>query len=95
MPDTENIGTNGLICSPPMCIPYIFDGKSFRPHVDAAFACDITPTIVPGTRFGLDIDTPADLAALLKQAPDSQTATYLVKAGIAERVEQHSNSQSG
>ena len=33
LPDAEHIGTNGLICSPPLCMPYIFDGKSFKPHV--------------------------------------------------------------
>ena len=26
LPDAENIGTNGMICSPPNAIPFIFDG---------------------------------------------------------------------
>ena len=30
LPDSENVGTNGLICSPPLSVPYIFDGKSFQ-----------------------------------------------------------------
>ena len=51
LPDAENIGTNGLICSPALCMPFIFDGKSFKPHVDAAFERGITPKIVPGTAF--------------------------------------------
>jgi len=82
MPDDEHIGTNGLICSPPLCMPYIFDGKSFKPHVDAAFSQGITPKIVPGTTFALDIDTPDDLLAVCDQEPASQTANYLRKAGI-------------
>jgi 2-phospho-L-lactate guanylyltransferase len=95
MPDDENIGTNGLICSPPLCMPYIFDGKSFKPHVDAAFAKGITPKIVPGTAFALDIDTPDDLLAVCDQEPASQTANYLRKAGITTRLNSLSTSLSG
>lgn len=95
IPDSENIGTNGLICSPPGRIPYVFDGKSFKPHVDAAFAAGITPKVVPGTRFTLDIDVPADLGKLMETAPASQTATYLEREGITARLKGHTNSQSG
>ncbi len=95
LPDSENIGTNGLICSPPLCMPYIFDGKSFKPHVDGAFAAGITPKIVPGTRFALDIDTPDDLRALLDTEPNCQTANYLNRSGITARLKAHLNSQSG
>ena len=95
LPDAENTGTNGLICSPPLCMPYIFDGKSFKPHVDAAFACGITPRIVPGTAFSLDVDLPDDLVAVSRHAPHSQTAIYLDKSGIMARLERLTNSQSG
>ncbi|NKC01630.1 MAG: 2-phospho-L-lactate guanylyltransferase [Pseudomonadales bacterium] len=95
MPDAENVGTNGLICSPPGRIPYVFDGKSFKPHVDAAFASGVTPRIVPGSRFTLDIDLPADLLTLCETAPNSQTATYLERDGITQRLKSHSNSHSG
>lgn len=95
MPDDEHIGTNGLICSPPLCIPYIFDGKSFKPHVDAAFSQGITPKIVPGTTFALDIDTPDDLLAVCDQEPASQTANYLRKAGITTRLNSLVTSLSG
>lgn len=86
VPDDENLGTNCLICSPPNCIEYVFDGRSFKPHVDAAFARGITPTIVPSAGFALDIDTPDDLRTLLAHDPASQTATYLDKSGIARRL---------
>ncbi len=95
MPDDEHIGTNGLICSPPLCMPYIFDGKSFKPHVDAAFSQGITPKIVPGTTFALDIDTPDDLLAVCDQEPASQTANYLRKAGITTRLNSLVTSLSG
>jgi 2-phospho-L-lactate guanylyltransferase len=89
LPDSENVGTNGLICSPPLNVPYIFDGKSFKPHVDAAFAAGITPKIIPGSCFALDIDTPQDLMALYRVQPRSQTAIYLNRSGIADRLNAH------
>ncbi len=95
LPDAENLGTNGLVCSPPLCMPYIFDGKSFKPHVDGAFAAGITPRIVPGTRFSLDVDVPDDLRKVAQLAPDSQTTNYLKKVGILARLDASPNTVSG
>jgi 2-phospho-L-lactate guanylyltransferase len=88
VPDDENLGTNCLICSPPGRIPLLFDGRSFKPHVDAAFAAGLVPRIVPSARFALDIDTPADLRALLAREPASQTGVYLDRSGIIARLTQ-------
>ncbi len=86
LPDVEHLGTNGLICSPPDRIGYVFDGQSFKPHVDAAFAAGVTPRIVPATGFALDVDTPHDIVELLQADPASQTAIYLDRSGIAQRL---------
>ncbi len=86
VPDTERVGTNCLAISPPGAIDFIFDGKSFKPHVDAAFARGITPRIVPSRGFQLDIDTADDLRTLLADGRPTQTGTYLEKSGIAERL---------
>lgn len=86
VPDNDNLGTNCLLCSPPNCIDYLFDGRSFRPHLEAAERRGITPRVAPSTGFALDIDTPQDLRALLERGPASQTATYLSKSGIAARL---------
>jgi 2-phospho-L-lactate guanylyltransferase len=86
LPDDEHIGTNGLICTPPGRIPLVFDGKSFKPHVEAAFAAGVVPKVVPSSRFALDVDTPADLRALLAREPGSQTGVYLHRAGVAARL---------
>jgi 2-phospho-L-lactate guanylyltransferase len=86
LPDAEYIGTNGMICSPPNAIPFIFDGKSFKPHADAVYANGLTPRIVPGSCFALDIDTPSDLETLLEQQPRCQTAIYLNRSGIGSRL---------
>lgn len=86
LPDDEHVGTNGLICTPPGRIPLLFDGRSFKPHVEAAFAAGVVPRIVPSSGFALDIDTPADLRALLAREPASQTGIYMARAGIAARI---------
>ena len=86
LPDRERIGTNGLICSPPDAIELVFDGKSFEPHVRAARKAGITPAIVPDSGFVLDIDQPSDLARLMRLGPTSQTAIFLERSGLAQRL---------
>jgi 2-phospho-L-lactate guanylyltransferase len=95
LPDAEHKGTNGFICSPPLTIPYVFDGKSFKPHADAAFAAGITPRIVPASKFALDVDLPEDLSTVYRQQPNSQTASYLNRSGIAKRLYPTQQSHSG
>lgn len=86
LPDERREGTNGLICSPPGAIALAFDGQSFKPHAERAFRAGLAPRIVPVSSFSLDLDQPRDLAALLRRGPGSQTAIYLQKSGIAERL---------
>ena len=93
IPDSENLGTNCLMLSPPDVIDFIFDGKSFRPHVDAAFKQGLTPRIVPARGFALDIDTEADIRQLLNSGRTTQTGTFLEKSGIAQRLREHDNSE--
>lgn len=86
LPDGKAIGTNGLICTPPDAIPFVFDGKSFKAHAAHAEAADFPPRVVTNSGFALDIDTPDDLAQLLRQAPSGKTAEFLRKCGLAERL---------
>lgn len=86
MPDDERLGTNGLVCTPPDRMPFRFDGRSFRPHLEAAEATGVHPRIVPSPRFALDVDTPDDLRALLQRGPATQTAMFLERRGIAARL---------
>ena len=86
LPDSMRIGTNGLICTPPDAIPFVFDGKSFNAHADHARQAGFGLQVVDGSGLALDIDTPADLAQLLRQGPSSQTGAYLRNSGIAERL---------
>ncbi|GIS19173.1 MAG: hypothetical protein CM15mP120_10890 [Pseudomonadota bacterium] len=95
LPDAEHKGTNGFICAPPLSIPYVFNGQSFKPHADAAFTAGITPRIVPASEFALDVDLPEDLSAVYQQQPGSQTASYLNRSGIARRLYATHQSHSG
>ncbi|HJU18609.1 MAG TPA: 2-phospho-L-lactate guanylyltransferase [Stellaceae bacterium] len=62
-PSHDERGSNAVICSPPLAVPLRFGMDSFFPHLRAAEACGIRPTVrrLPG--LALDIDTPQDLAA--------------------------------
>ena len=84
LPDRKAIGTNGLICTPPDAIPFVFDGKSFKAHAAHAHAAGILPNIVANSGFALDIDTPDDLAQLLRQAQGGETVAYLRRCGLAD-----------
>lgn len=83
LPDREAIGTNGLICAPPNAIPLVFDGRSFKAHAAHARAAGFPPRVVPNSSFALDIDTPDDLAQLLRQGRGGETAEYLRGCGLA------------
>jgi 2-phospho-L-lactate guanylyltransferase len=63
-PSRDNRGSNAIICSPPDAVPLRFGEDSFFPHLQAAEACGIRPTVLRLPGIALDIDTPEDLAAL-------------------------------
>jgi 2-phospho-L-lactate guanylyltransferase len=68
-PSRDERGSNAILCSPPDAVPLRFGADSFLPHLRAAEACGICPTVrhLPG--LALDIDTPEDLAAFAALAP--------------------------
>lgn len=86
LPDREQVGTNGLVCTPPQAIPLVFDGRSFKPHLAHAQASGLPWRILPDSTFALDIDTPTDLVELLRKGPNTQTGRCLRKLGVAERL---------
>ncbi len=96
-PDSEGDGTNCIVSSPPNLIRYRFDGHSFKPHVEAAYAIGITPCIVRNEAFGVDVDTPRDLHRVLdykRGTQESFTRRCLQSTGIATRLAQPHNSSS-
>ncbi|HVC53551.1 MAG TPA: 2-phospho-L-lactate guanylyltransferase [Stellaceae bacterium] len=61
-PAHDELGSNAILMSPPDAVPLRFGDDSYFPHLAAAEAQGIRPTIVrlPGIAF--DIDNPVDLA---------------------------------
>jgi 2-phospho-L-lactate guanylyltransferase len=64
-PSRDERGSNAIICSPPDAVPLRFGEDSFYPHLRAAEACGINPTVLQLPGVALDVDTPEDLAAFM------------------------------
>ena len=86
LPDRNRVGTNGLILAPHDAIEFVFDGRSFTPHLEQARRAGLDPAVVYDGGFVLDVDTPGDLARLLQLGPDSKTGIFLERTGIARRL---------
>ena len=83
-PSRDYRGSNAVLCSPPDVFPFRFGDDSFHPHLDAARAIGIEPTVVERAGIGLDIDTPDDMEAFL--ASPSDTRAYRLLTGLAWSV---------
>ena len=63
-------GTNGLLLCPPGGFSFSFGPGSFERHLEAAKAAHLHPIRFENEGFGLDVDTPADLSALVEAGVD-------------------------
>ena len=81
VPSRDYRGSNAVLCSPPDVFPFRFGDDSFHPHLAAARAIGIEPTVIERPGIGLDIDTPDDLDAFLA-APSHTRAYRLLADGI-------------
>ncbi len=86
VPDANDIGTNAVASSPPNAFEYLFDGKSFKPHLAAARRVGITARVVRNAAFGLDVDTVCELAAVTARAVGTRTGAFLEASGIGARL---------
>lgn len=75
VPAHDERGSNAVLCSPPTVMQLRFGDDSFLPHLAAARALGIEPTIVRLPGIGLDIDQPADLQAFRRAMPPMATRT--------------------
>ena len=62
VPSHDERGSNAILMSPPNAVRLSFGENSFFPHLAAAEAKGIAPTVLHLPGFALDIDNPADLA---------------------------------
>ena len=76
-PSRDHRGSNAVLCSPPDVFPFRFGDDSFHPHLAAARAMGIEPTVVERAGIGLDIDTPDDLEAFLASPSDTRAYRLL------------------
>jgi 2-phospho-L-lactate/phosphoenolpyruvate guanylyltransferase len=81
VPDRHGTGTNALVLSPPDAIAPSFGPESLERHVAAAAAAGVSPAVEEVPSLMLDVDTRADLSALIAalaerrgQAPSTRGA---------------------
>jgi 2-phospho-L-lactate guanylyltransferase len=67
VPDRHGTGTNALVLSPPDAIVPAFGEGSRERHVEAARDAGLPFAVEPLPSLGLDLDTPADLIALIRE----------------------------
>ncbi len=84
VPAHDERGSNAVLCSPPLVMPLRFGDDSFLPHLAAARAHGIEPTVLKLPGIGLDIDQPDDVRALLQARPRMPTrALALLETSVA------------
>jgi 2-phospho-L-lactate guanylyltransferase len=76
-PSRDQRGSNAILCSPPDAVALRFGEDSFFPHLRAAEARGIRPTVVRLPGIALDLDTPEDLAAFALQPIPTRTRAWL------------------
>lgn len=89
VPDANDVGTNAAASSPPNAFEYLFDGKSFKPHLASARRAGLAVRVVRRAAFGLDVDTIAELAAVAERAAGTRTGEFLAASDILERLRRH------
>lgn len=90
-PAHDDLGSNAVICSPPDAVPLRFGDNSYFPHLDAARAQGIEPTVIRQPGISMDIDHPVDLASFLRmpQSAGTRTRAFLDQAGIPKLLAEH------
>ena len=76
VPAHDERGSNAVLCSPPLVMPLRFGDDSFVPHLAAARAIGIEPTILKLPGIGLDIDQPAGRAGVAPCGPAHDNAGH-------------------
>lgn len=85
-PSREGTGTNALYRSPPTLFASRFGPGSLALHQDGARRAGVEARICVHPAFALDIDDPADIAALLAENAPSPALAYLRELGALERL---------
>lgn len=81
-PARDERGSNAILATPADAVTLRFGDDSYFPHLDAARAAGIEPTILRLPGIGLDIDTPEDLAAFLAVRAPTHARDLLDRIGV-------------
>lgn len=82
VPSRDEGGSNMILLSPPEVVPLRFGVDSFFPHLRAAEAQGIRPTIVRLPGIALDIDNPEDLDLFARIPSRTRTRALLDETGL-------------
>ncbi len=78
-PSHDERGSNAIILSPPDAVKLRFGEDSFFPHLAAAEACGIAPTVLQLPGIALDIDNPSDLAHFAQLGSRTRAGLWLAE----------------
>ena len=73
VPAWDERGSNSIVCSPADLVPLRFGPDSFFPHLSAARALGLEPTVVRNASIALDLDEPAELARFMEKPSRTRT----------------------
>jgi 2-phospho-L-lactate/phosphoenolpyruvate guanylyltransferase len=76
-PSHDEKGSNAIVMSPPDAVNLRFGDDSFFPHLAAAEARGIAPTVLHLPGIALDIDNPADLAHFAQLGSHTRAGLWL------------------
>ena len=85
VPAHDGRGSNAVLLSPPDVAPLCFGDDSFLPHLDSSRRCGIEPTVLRLRGIGLDLDHPADLAAMADMRPPLESRTFHLQRILERR----------
>jgi 2-phospho-L-lactate guanylyltransferase len=81
-PSRDEGGSNAILVSPPDAVPLRFGVDSFFPHLRAAAARGIRPTVMRLPGIALDIDNPEDLAAFARRPAATRSHALLAEYAL-------------
>lgn len=92
VPDTQQQGSNCLLCSPASAMRFHYGANSLQKHRTEAQTLGFNFQLFPLGSVGLDIDLPTDVEDLLVALSQSKTLApethnYLKLSGISQRIE--------
>ena len=86
VPSREGSGTNAIIRTPPTLFPSRFGPNSLALHRQEAANAGVDCVIVNKANIGLDIDEPADVAALLREGRGTRSFAALNQMNVFSRL---------